>query len=338
MTHHAATTPRPTVAASMLRSLHGYLAARGHDADALLQAAGLAARDIADAERAIEARHYERLLQAAIVASHNPLLGLEFGMAVHPERWGGLGRLLVHCATLGEAIAFQTRYVHLVNAAGRTTISEHDGETTIEWRDAEPTMPALVEEAFAAWVGFARWASQRDRAPIAVSFRHRAQGDPAVYRAFFRCPVHFEAPGHRLRFDSELLAAPLRSPDAVLATALAARVDTRQARHDSHALVAALQDWIAARLAHGAPGLADAAAAMNLGERSLQQQLHDAGTGFRQCVDDTRRRLAERHLRDASLSIGDIGLRLGFSEQSAFQRAFRRWHGLPPAAWRRRNG
>jgi len=325
-----------TVATSMLRALLGYLDETGLDATALAANAGLGAHDLAYPERPLDADCYAALMRAGIDASHNPLLGLEFGMAARPERWGTLGLLLRHCANLGEALAAQARFAHLVSSVGRAILVRHPDHVALDWQTGAPTMPALTEEAFAAWVRFARWASGRRDSPIAVMFRHRAQGDPAVYHDFFDCPVHFRSPINSLHFDPALLDVPLRTPDRQLTEVLSQRVAARQQVRDAHDISQRLHTWLVAHLGQTTPDLATAAAALGMSERMLQHRLQACGTCFRDGVDAARRELAQRHLRDASLSMGDISLKLGFSEQSAFQRAFRRWHGTTPLAWRRR--
>ena len=325
-----------TVAVSMLRALLAYLGVQGLDTAALVQSLALDRDALAYPERSVDAAHYEQLMQAGIAALHNPLLGLEFGRAAQPDRWGTLGALLRHCATLGEALAYQARFAHLVNAVGEGRFVEHERHVAIEWHSTGTAMPALVEEAFAAWVGFARWASAHAAAPLQVEFAHRAQGDPAVYEAFFGCAVVFSAPISRLCFDPALIDLPLRTPDAELAAHLRRRVAERQRAADAHDIQSRLQRWLMDTLGHAPLDLAGAAAALELGERRLQQRLQAQNTTFRACVDDARRTLALRHLQDSRLSIGDISDRLGFSEQSAFQRAFRPWFGTTPLAWRYR--
>jgi AraC-like DNA-binding protein len=324
-----------TVAVSMLRSLLAYLGEQGLDAADLATQVGLDRETLAHPERSVDAAYYEQLMQAGIAALHDPLLGLEFGMAARPDRWGTLGFLLRHCATLGEVLTYQARFAHLVNALGEGRLVARERDVAIEWHSRRAVMPALIEEAFGAWVRFARWASTQTASPRAVEFAHRAQGDPAIYETFFDCPVIFGAPASRLCFDATLLDMPLRTPDAALTAHLSRQVAARQRAADARDIATRLDTWLLDTIGHSPPDLARAAAALNVGERVLQQRLQAQGTSFRRCVDAARHTLALRHLRDSHLSIGDISHRLGFSEQSAFQRAFKRWQGRTPLAWRR---
>ncbi|MES1939827.1 AraC family transcriptional regulator [Salinisphaera sp. T5B8] len=324
-----------TVAVSLVSALLDHLENAGLERAALLHACGLEPAALVLPQRCIDAAYYEQLLWAGIARLHNPLIGLEFGMDAQPGRWGRLGFLLRHCATLGEALAYQARFAHLVNAIGEGRFVERTDDVAIEWHGPRPVMPAVLEEAFAAWLNFARWASGHDASPLRVEFEHRAQGDPAIYRHFFGCDVHFGCSASRICFDAALLALPLRGADAQLTAYMSAEIDQSARRVASQDIVDQLQNWLLASLGMPAPTLADAAAALQINERTLQQRLNSRDTSFRKSLDAARHTLALRYLGDAGLSVGDISHRLGFSEQSAFQRAFKRWTATTPLAWRR---
>lgn len=103
------------------------------------------------------------------------------------------------------------------------------------------------------------------------------------------------------------------------------------------AVVDAWRRTLVPLIREGQTSLAALAEAHHMSARTLQRRLAEQGTSFQGLLDQTRRHLAERHLRDAQLDLAEIALLLGYSEQSAFTRAFRSWTGLAPAQWRRRN-
>ncbi|MES1947071.1 AraC family transcriptional regulator [Salinisphaera sp. C84B14] len=326
-----------TVAASLIRALLDYLQAQGLDRSRLLEHVGLEPTALVSPQRSIEAVYYERLLAEGMARLHNPLLGLEFGMAAEPARWGRLGFLLRHCATLGEALSYQARFAHLVNAIGEGRLLQRANDVVIEWHSSRRVMPAVIEEAFAAWLGFARWARGENESPQSVEFSHRAQGDPAIYRRFFNCEVRFDRDACRICFDPALLALPLRRGDSELTAHIRAEFDQSLRRAASLDTLQALNAWLQTQIGSPPPTLGEAAIALALNERTLQHRLQLENTTFRRSLDEARHTLALRHIADAGLCIGDISHRLGFSEQSAFQRAFKRWTGITPLAWRRRH-
>ena len=87
-------------------------------------------------------------------------------------------------------------------------------------------------------------------------------------------------------------------------------------------------------LCYGEPTRERIAARLHMSARTLHRRLVREGTTFRGVLTDVRREIAERHLRERRLAIGEIAFRLGFSEPSAFHRAFKRWTGRPPHAYR----
>ncbi|MES1937582.1 AraC family transcriptional regulator [Salinisphaera hydrothermalis] len=325
------------VAVSMIRSLMYFLERQGLDAAALARRVHLAPDTLADRDRQVASPQYAALMQVGIEATGDPLLGLRFGMAVEPDRWGMLGVLLTHCVDVSEAIRFQLRFQALVSTVGEAALIRGDDTLALRWTTPPATAPALTEEALAAYVAFGRWATgQATTTPTRVHFRHSPQAEHERYETFFRCPVAFEQPHDELQIAPAVLAMPLRNPDDDLKQWLAARAERlRQDNHD-HEPRTRLAEWLARQLPFGVPTLDDAAAALALSPRSLQRELDQAGTHFKDCLADVRQQLADHYLRDPSLSIGDIGVLLGFSEQSAFQRAFKRWHGITPRAYRRR--
>jgi DNA-binding LytR/AlgR family response regulator len=96
-----------------------------------------------------------------------------------------------------------------------------------------------------------------------------------------------------------------------------------------------LQRLLEEELRGGKPTLEHLAARLHMSPRTLHRRLGEEGSGFRRVLAQLRRELAARHLRDVRLPLGEIAFLLGFSEASAFHRAFRRWTGWPPLAYRR---
>lgn len=303
----------------MIRSLLYFLEQQGLDTRALSRDAGLSAAVLADRDRRINSHHYTALMQAGICRTGDPLLGLRFGSAVEPDRWGVLGVLVSHCRNVGEAA--------LVSASD---------SLALRWTAPASTPPALTEEALAAYVSFGRWATGRSSAPERVHFRHAPQAKPERYERFLACPVVFNQPCDELVLSPAVLDMPLRNPDADLRNWLARRARRLEKSLDADGIQGRLGRWLAGQLPLGVPTLEQTAAALELAPRTLQRELTGAGTSFTGHLTEVRRELADHYLRDPSLDIGDIGVLLGFSEQSAFQRAFKRWHGVTPRVYRRR--
>ncbi|WP_453822699.1 helix-turn-helix transcriptional regulator [Tepidimonas fonticaldi] len=90
------------------------------------------------------------------------------------------------------------------------------------------------------------------------------------------------------------------------------------------------------RLAAGEPSRADVASALHMSEKTLQRRLKGEETSYQEILDETRRELARQYLREGRMSVCEVTFRLGFSDQSSFTRAFKRWTGLAPGEFRHR--
>lgn len=104
---------------------------------------------------------------------------------------------------------------------------------------------------------------------------------------------------------------------------------------DQEPLITQVRDAIAQSLSEGAPKMADIARQMGMSVRSFHRRLSDHGVTFQALTEETRRDLAEGLLRDKTLTLAEVAFLTGFSEQSAFTRAFKRWVGLTPASYRK---
>jgi AraC-like DNA-binding protein len=171
-------------------------------------------------------------------------------------------------------------------------------------------------------------------APAAVSFRHPRPATVAGHRAFFGCPVTFEARIDALRFGDGALATPTRLGDEGLSAFLTAHLDELRERHADPSASARVRGAVVDSLPDGLPRASRIARRLGMSERTLQRRLAEEGHTFQALADGARREAAESLLVGGDHSLGEVAFLTGFSDQSAFQRAFKRWTGRTPAAFR----
>jgi AraC-like DNA-binding protein len=172
--------------------------------------------------------------------------------------------------------------------------------------------------------------------PRAVEFDYRAPSNVAPYARLFGPRVKFGRPGNVITFDRAVLAVRLpAAADGLLEMLREVGDRLRSETVTVHDITNEVHREIASRLATGAPfDLDQIAATLGLTARALQYRLDLHKTSYEAILVETRRRLAERYLRDTDLAITEISDRLGFSELSAFTRAAQRWFQMPPRAYR----
>ncbi len=194
--------------------------------------------------------------------------------------------------------------------------------------------PALNTAFFALIVRMSRLLAGEKLAPRQLTLRHADDSCAAQYQAWFRCPVHFSAAVDAVIFDETDLARSL-SPNQEVAGALARILRQEQTRlRRNEGITGQVHSLLVDALPAGRSDLKHLAESLALRPGELQERLRNAGTTYRAEVENARKGLATHYLQDKSLSLVEIAFLLGFSEQSAFSRACKRWFGKPPSALR----
>lgn len=268
---------------------------------------------------------------------NRPALALRIAEGISARHFGVVGYAALACGTLAEAMQRLERYHTSVYDANPATIAATDEGVVIEWGVERGRPGALADEtAIASVVQLARDMTGRYWPVKSVSFVNPAPESTQPYEDFFGGQVVFGSPMTRLVFAHEYLALPLRKSDPALLSLLDQQAEALlQQVAAVPAIVDAWRKTLVPLIREGKTSLAALAQAHHTSPRSLQRRLSEQGTSFQQLLDNTRQHLAEGHLRDAKLDLAEIALLLGYSEQSAFTRAFRSWTGLAPAQWRR---
>ena len=171
-----------------------------------------------------------------------------------------------------------------------------------------------------------------------VSFRHARPLDVRAYEDVFRCPLRFDAPETALGIDARYLDVRLPHANAQLRRImddLCAQLLKQLGDTVEPAWLAIARRTVLESFKDGVPEVNAVAKATGFTEAQLKGQLSQRGLSFRGFIDELRRSLALGYTRDPSLGLVDIAFLLGFSEQSAFQRAFKRWTGMTPGDYRR---
>jgi AraC-like DNA-binding protein len=333
-----------TAAAKTVLNLADYVAGRGADRAAFLAAVGVSL------ETRLEARvPAEKVLAAvaeAVRLTGDPALGLHIAAQGDPRRFELMGYISMTSATLGEAYARSCRYIRLWNSAMEIDLVEEGERATLRMRLAlpgltpeTPGLRQLEELGLASMLLSGRYHSGAHFAPREVHLFSAAPKDPGEHRALFEAPVYFGRPAGALILDRASLALPIRTSDPELCAIL-----TRHAEELLVRLPAAPGRW--SREVRAAVGealrdgceIGDAARRLGVTPRTLQRRLREEGTSYQALVEEMRRELARRYLGERRLSLPEVARLLGFTDESAFYRAFRRWEGVTPAAFRKAAG
>lgn len=307
---------------------------------AALAAAGFTEAELRDPDRLLELDAVLRLTRAAAEAAGDDCLGLHMGAVWALGDLGVLGYAVLNAPTVGTGLRNLARYGRVHLQGGRITLEQTAGEAHLAYQlDTEDLELARQHVESAAVVGLriVRHLAGEPTRPRRVAFGHRRPRDTREHARAFGCPVEFGARGPlRIVFDAALLERPAADADRTLLPIVEQHLDERVSRHAEPAVVQEVRQVLAHILCDGSPTLRTVARRCGASVRTLQRRLDEQGLAFRDLVRAVRLELAERYLAEPDASLTEVAFLLGYSELSAFDRAYRRWTGSTPLAARRR--
>lgn len=338
--------PRPqldslTIAPFTLEFLLDGALRAGVDLSAALIPLGIEDYHFEDPQARIPMIVEEQLFRQALQASGDSLFGLHMGEGIRPRFIGELGYASMSSATLRDAIELMIPFTRVVSEFAQLKHHWEDNTLCLHWEsdlEALPTYPARIESTFAAAIVFGRWLVGQSRHPEAVFFKHAAQGDHAEYHRIFGCPVHFDAPHNALLLDETLLSLPLRDADPEMHKLARMRIQRAVSHYRARDnLLEQVRLVIRTQLESGLPQLDPIADELGMKPWTLRRQLSAEGTDFSRLLEEERRKLACDWLLHSNRSVNQVALDLGYSEQSAFNRAFKRWFDETPLQFKERH-
>jgi AraC-like DNA-binding protein len=340
LNRHSQMAPHAGSVSVSLRSVRPvlmYITAQGYDANELLRGEGVNPTLLSDPEARLRHTAAIRLWQAAGRITNNPDLGLHVARAIRPGQFGALEYALRTSANLGAAFARLSAYHRILHDAAQVLFEVDRDHAIVSHRLPLPGgAPRPVSEfILAAWLVTSRQATGVDFAPVQVRFPHAAPANVSEHRRVFGCPLKFEHSRSELVLSRRLLDLPLLKADPVLQQIVEAQVVALLRKlPKGEATTDAVRRFLAEELSNGQPKLAQLAPRLRMSARTLHRRLEQEGTNFRRVLTEVRRELAVRHLVERRFAIGEIAFLLGFSEVSAFHRAFKHWTGHAPHAYR----
>lgn len=331
----------PSIAATSTLAMVRAAQARGVRTEDLLERAGLTMEFLEDLDARIPGPTVLALWNALRERTADPLLQLAAPATLPFGAYRIIDYLVAASGTVGEGIDRFARFFGLIADAVAPCI-EPDREgycLTLRRADGGAVPAVYVDYVFAALVTRMR---MRIRPGLEVRALELMQSPPLVttrHAEVFGAPVRFAAPADRLCFSRQEWEAPTETADAALARMLEehACILDQRIPHAASGFSADVQRAVTGVIPEGVSA-ANVARVLHVSVRTLQRKLVADGTTFREIADTARARLAQGYLADRSVSIAEVAFLLGFSDQTSFHRAFRRWTGESPGRWRRGRG
>ncbi|CUH53380.1 AraC family transcriptional regulator [Shimia marina] len=269
-----------------------------------------------------------------------PFVGAEIGTAINPHNTALLTYILFNSQTLYDALCHVQKFTPVTRPRARVNLLENTSHVDLVVDGIGPDLTLdthLIEFALAALLGAFRTATNQSVLVAQVGFAHLRKHGQAELAGIFGCSVKLETEHSYLRFDKRMLDTPIRDADAHLLGHLTSYGDVllQSTNTAPVSLAETVQKQLLRGMAHGRPKAADTAERIGLSERTMNRRLLKEGTSFRELVSNTQFKLAQAFLADPYLSLAETSHLCGFSDQSSFTQAYRRWTGRTPAVDRK---
>jgi AraC-like DNA-binding protein len=289
----------------------------------------------------IPIERYVSLGRMAPVLTNTPEIGLILGQQARFQSIGIIFQLAVNCKTVRDSLQHIVRYEKLGNEVSKVELSEKG--RYVEWGERYTSSRylcvPLLEFECCQKMEISRFVSGGRYLPIHAKFQYPAPDYVEKYEEVFQAPLSFEQKGSGLIFEKEYLDFPNPNPQPYLKKILAQHADKLQTElNQSKRFQDQARKIIIHNLDSGTVSLDMIAGALNVSRRTAYRKLRQEGINYKDLLRDVKKQLAQFYLQDASLSISEISFLLGFSEASAFHRAFKRWFGVNPGQYRRKTG
>jgi AraC-like DNA-binding protein len=309
----------------------------GVDADQFVKEIGINPASIRDANARIPYRFSDVAFSRAKHHIPDPAFGLLAAKCWHPSNLGVMGYAWLSSENLRAGLKRLDRFSRILGP--RVNFRCQGDKDTLRFiyglgHSNSPLEEVKADVALSLVLDMCRMNTGTRLNPLNVNLMRAIPENQKPYQDFFGCPIHFGATENSFLLDATVADAPLPSTNHELSATFDTILSGQLASLAKMDLPSLCKTYILKQLTSGEPTEEGLASSLAMSRRTLQRKLEEHGVNYKQLVDETRYKLAQHYLDDKKLSMTEITFLLGFSEPSAFTRAFRRWHGSAPSLYR----
>lgn len=333
-------TAAPTVSAGYASALLAYAERCGADRRRLLRAADIASAALEDPDRRVPYGRFVALMRAAKIETGDPAFALHFGADSDFRKWSVVGLIAFASATMVEALEQLNRYGRLVvetaGLAGGPRFSNvvRDGGLWLEDNRLNPNdFPEQTESSWSRFIVESRVNFPEHTFALEAHVTHPKPPHWRVYEEIWQVPVTFSAQRNAIRMNPAWPAVRIAPDNRYAFGVLSEKAEALLAALETRASLRGRVEQLLMPMLHtGDADIAAIAAKLGISRQTLYRKLKAEGVTFAAVLDDLRRQLAAHYLDGRKVSVNETAYLLGFSEPSAFSRAFKRWTGASPRA------
>ncbi|WP_430428494.1 AraC family transcriptional regulator [Parasphingorhabdus sp.] len=263
-------------------------------------------------------------------------IGLLAGTNFRPSTFLDVGQAFISAESLRHALKVNAKYQRLTQQFGQTGLDVDRKSARVTWtpyiEDPERLRP-ITEAVYAGYVSIGRWLLWHyNEDALVVYFRHSKPCDPDPCAEYFGCEIKYDQPFDCLEFKAGLADVALPQANPELLKTLESRLDRALKNLENlDRMTNQVHQCILYSLGQMPVNIVDIARSLGYSPQVMTRGLKDEGSSFRGILQEVRRQNAEFYLKANRKSLADIALALGYSDQTAFTRAYRGWHGVPPS-------
>jgi AraC-like DNA-binding protein len=315
-------------------------ASAGVKPEELCRASRLDLSALEDADNQIPFTELIRLAEYAAHLTGDDAFGLHVGEQTDVKTYGVLGYVTMNSQTFGEALNRLIRYQQIRTNAVKFSID-------ITGSDAHLVYHYLItgvlpqerrqesEEMMSTMLQVGRKLTGVDWAVREIHFEHAPPENISEHKRIFRAPIRFKKSLTKLIFDNSILNLPIAEADLTLGSLLELQAKDLLAKSPQHESFAGqVRQLITEGLPVGEARMETVCRKLGNSTRTLQRKLSEEGTSYKKLLEETQRDLSKFYLHKSEMAICEVSYLIGFSQSSAFHRAFRRWTGLTPKEFR----
>lgn len=328
----------PQVAASSTLALLSYLQRKGlGERQVIEEILGTSPDQLQGPDRHIDADRYYALWHYAETVSADPAIGLHAGEAADPESMGLVGHVFFNCDTLGDAVTQYVRLHRLINESVLLSLEQTEEQTILSWHPdrRQHYCRQDMDRTLASAMTRTRHFIHPDFHADWIEMAHPEPDYASEYRRLLGGDIRFDATVTRVAFDNRHLSHPIPRRNPYIYSAVLRQVNSVLSRwQPQKSFSRKVRRMISRQMSTDRINADTLAQQCHMSRQTLYRRLKKEGISFHDMVESVRKDKALRYVAGNQFALGEIAFLLGFSELSAFSRAFKRWTGMAPAHYR----
>jgi len=327
------------VLASAANGVVDLINANHGDVDTIFGRAAISTDDLDSPYNELNLGQFCQLFEEAARQTGNDNFGLQFGADFQPRQLGAIGYAAISSPTLSAALRNMEAYFPAHQGQSSFGLIQDSDILWLSYRIFDPRIKNRRQDAelsLGMFYNIFRHALGSGWTPLEVRFEHGRPDGSAQHERCFGAPVKFNRRTNAIAIRRRDLDAKMPEHDPYLFSVIEPFLKSRcELRGDPRDFATVVRNQIKLNLGETTPNLSDISRILGVSEHNFQKQLKEHGLTFNDLLRAARKELAIHYMQNPDIPLTDVAFSLGYSELSAFSRAFRAWTGMSPQRYRR---